>query len=69
MADVYPDDMQHIRYNILTDAQCEADPLVDGTGLLDPDTNVCAGFPDDYYIVTCSVSRKSVFASVKSNLR
>ena len=25
-------------------------------GGIDADMNVCAGFPEDYYIVTCSVS-------------
>ena len=55
MADVYPDDLQHTRYPLLTDAQCAADPLVDEAGGIDADTNVCAGFPDDYYLVTCSV--------------
>ena len=58
MAEVYPDDLQHTRYPLLTDAQCAADPLVDGAGGIYADTNVCAGFPEDYYIATCSVSEK-----------
>ena len=51
------DNLLHVRYPLITDEDCEADSLISANGGITDDQHQCAGY-DDYYIVTCSVSKQ-----------
>ena len=54
-ADEYPDQLQDVKFPLITDVDCADDDEIDAAGGIENDIMLCAGYPSAY-ITICSVS-------------